>query len=322
MDGSPLKPVIAIVVPCYNEEEVLTETAKKMSGKIQELVSEQKISEKSFLVFVDDGSKDKTWIIIEKLHGENSGVFRGIKLSKNRGHQNALLCGLLFVKNMVDAAISIDADLQDDIEVIDQMLECFGSGTEIVCGIRLDRKNDGFFKRTSARFFYRVMDFLGAGLIHDHADFRLMGRSALEALAEYSETNIFLRGIIPLLGFRTGNVNYKRKERSAGTSKYNFKKMLNLAIGAITSFSTRPLRLIGILGVLLFTGSLIYAVYLGIKHLSGLNQSVLSAILCSIWGLGGLIILSIGIVGEYIGKIYSETKGRPRYHIEKLLFHM
>ena len=319
MDGSPLKPLLAIVVPCYNEEEVLAGTAKKLSGKLEQLVSEEKISEGSFLLFVDDGSKDKTWALIEKFHGENPELFRGIKLSKNRGQQNALLCGLVSVKNQVDAAISIDADLQDDIDGIDQMVEEFSKGSEIVYGVRSSRGKDGLFKKSSAQGFYKLMNWLGAEIVYNHADFRLMGKSALEALSEYNEVNLFLRGIVPALGFRTAVVYYERRERLAGTTKYPLPKMLKFSLDGVSSFSIKPLRLISLLGLLIFTISLVMIVYFFVRYFRGHTVTGWASIACSIWGIGGLILFSIGIVGEYIGKIYLETKQRPRYHVEKVL---
>jgi glycosyltransferase involved in cell wall biosynthesis len=318
MDKSE-KPVLAVVVPCYNEQEALPETAKSLSYKLQCLVSEQIISEKSILLFIDDGSNDNTWNLIEKLHTENSSVFNGIKLSGNRGHQNALLCGLLAVKDRVDAAVSIDADLQDDINVIGNMIEKYRAGCEIVYGVRSNRKTDSFFKRTTAQGFYRFIRSLGVDIVYNHADFRLMGKNALEALAEYSEVNLFLRGIVPLLGFKTGIEYYVRTERMAGTSKYPLKKMMYFAFEGITSFSIKPLRLITLLGISLFTASILMIVYFFVRYFSGYTIAGWASSACSMWGIGGLILFSIGIVGEYIGKIYLEIKRRPRFHVERIL---
>jgi glycosyltransferase involved in cell wall biosynthesis len=320
MDNKSGKPVLAIVVPCYNEQEVLPETAKRLSGILQHLTSEQIIDAQSTLLFVDDGSIDNTWGLIEKFHTENPFVFSGIKLSKNRGHQNALLCGLLAVKDRVDAAVSIDADLQDDIGVIGKMMEKYRAGYEIVYGVRSNRKKDSFFKRSSAQGFYSFMRFLGVDIVYNHADFRLMGRDALQALSEYDEVNLFLRGIIPLLGFKTGIEYYTRAERMAGTSKYPLGKMMQFAFEGITSFSIKPLRVITLLGVLLFAVSIAMIVYFFIRYFSGHTISGWASIVCSLWGIGGLILFSIGIVGEYIGKIYLEAKRRPRYHVEQILF--
>jgi len=284
-----------------------------------QLISEQIIDEKSTLLFVDDGSSDNTWGMIEKYHMENPSVFSGIKLSGNKGHQNALLCGLLTVKDYADAAISIDADLQDDINVIGKMVERYRSGYEIVYGVRSNRAVDSFLKRTTAHGFYRFMRFLGVDIVYNHADFRLMGKNALQALAEYSEVNLFLRGIVPLLGFKTGIEYYTRAERLAGISKYPFGKMLQFALEGITSFSIKPLRLITLLGVFLFVISIAMIAYFFVMYFSGHTISGWASIACSLWGIGGLIIFSIGIVGEYIGKIYMETKHRPRYHVEQFL---
>ncbi|WP_461256147.1 glycosyltransferase family 2 protein [Treponema sp. R80B11-R83G3] len=324
MNNKSDKPILAIIIPCYNEQEVLPETAKKLSDTLQQLTSEQIIDKKSTLFFVDDGSSDNTWSLIEKFHTENPFVFSGIKLSGNRGHQNALLCGLLAVKDhpvlSVDAAISIDADLQDDINVISKMIEKYRAGFEIVYGVRSNRETDSFFKRSTAQGFYRFMRFLGVDVVYNHADFRLMGKNALEALAEYGEVNLFLRGIIPMLGFKTGIEYYTRAERMAGTSKYPLKKMIKFAMEGITSFSVKPLRLITLLGVLIFTVSIAMIAYFFVRYFSGHTISGWASIACSLWGIGGLILFSIGIVGEYIGKIYLEAKHRPRYHVEKFLF--
>ncbi|MCL2792963.1 MAG: glycosyltransferase family 2 protein [Spirochaetaceae bacterium] len=313
------KPTIAIIVPCYNEEEVLPETAKRLSNKIQQLINGQIITEKSKIVFVDDGSSDKTWSLIEKFHIETPLIFSGIKLSGNRGHQNALLCGLLTTKNRFDATISIDADLQDDIDVIDRMIEKYRAGYEIVYGVRSNRKADSFFKRSTAQGFYRIMRFLGVNVVYNHADFRLMGKNAILALAEYGEVNLFLRGIIPLLGFKTCTEYYTRTERFAGTTKYPLRKMLKFAMEGITSFSIKPIRMITLLGVLLFMASIGMIAYFFVRYFTGHTISGWASIVCSLWGIGGLILFSIGIVGEYIGKIYLETKHRPRFHVEQFL---
>jgi glycosyltransferase involved in cell wall biosynthesis len=315
-----LVPFISLVIPCYNEEDVLPETAKRLSDKIRQLISKKVISEKSTIFFVDDGSGDNTWGLIKKFHTENPQLFSGIKLSKNRGHQNALLCGLLAAKDYVDAVISIDADLQDDIDIIDKMIEKHTQGYEIVYGVRKSRETDSFFKRSTAQSFYRLMRFLGVDIVYNHADFRLMGKYALESLAEYGEVNLFLRGIIPLLGFKTCIEYYKRSERFAGKSKYPFRKMVKFALEGITSFSIKPMRMITMLGILLFTASIAMIIYFIFRYFSGHTVSGWASIACSLWGIGGLILFSIGIVGEYIGKIYMETKHRPRYHIEQFLF--
>jgi len=310
---------LSLVVPCYNEEEVLPETAQKLSEKLSSLISKEIISEKSTIVFVDDGSNDGTWALVEQYHNQNPQMFGGIKLSGNRGHQNALLCGLLSVKDYADATISIDADLQDDIEVIDKMIERFIAGFEIVYGVRSERKTDSLFKRTTAQGFYRIMRFLGVDIVYNHADFRLMGKNALQALEEYGEINLFLRGIVPLLGYKSCIEYYKRGERLAGISKYPFRKMFQFAFEGITSFSVKPIRIITMLGVLMFVASIAMVVYFLTRHFTGNTVSGWASIVCSLWGIGGITVFSIGIIGEYIGKIYLETKHRPRYHIEHLL---
>ena len=315
-----ITPIIAIVVPCYNEEEALPETAKKLSEKLSTLISRGVTSEKSTIVFVDDGSKDGTWALIQKYHAENPLIFSGIKLSRNRGHQNALLCGLLESKDYADATISIDADLQNDIEVIDKMIERFVDGFEIVYGVRTDRKTDSFFKKTTAQGFYRVMRFLGMDIVYNHADFRLLGKRAVQALDEYGEVNLFLRGIIPLLGYRSCIEYYKCGERTAGVSKYTLKKMLQFALEGITSFSVKPIRFITMTGVLMFATSIAMILYFLASSFFGNTVEGWASIVCSLWGIGGITVFSIGIIGEYIGKIYLETKCRPRYHIEQLLF--
>jgi glycosyltransferase involved in cell wall biosynthesis len=307
---------ISLVIPCYNEEAVLPETAGRLQKKMKALIADNLISTKSKIVFVDDGSKDKTWDLIVKYHGENPQLFSRIKLSGNRGHQNALLCGLLLVKDFSDAAISIDADLQDDIEAIDDMIKKYRSGCEIVYGVRSERKTDSVFKRMSAQGFYSFMKTLGVDIVYNHADYRLMGRNALNALAEYREVNLFLRGIVPLLGYKTDTVYYSRSKRFAGESKYPLSKMLKFAFEGITSLSIKPIRIITILGILLFcisSGMIIYFIY---RYYEGHTITGWPSMICSLWAIGGLILLSIGIVGEYIGKIYLETKQRPRFHVE------
>jgi glycosyltransferase involved in cell wall biosynthesis len=312
-------PRLAIVVPCYNEQDVLPEAARQLQEKIQSLVCKNSISEESQIVFVDDGSVDTTWSLIEQYHAENPQHFTGIKLSKNRGHQNALLCGLLTIKDNFDIGVSIDADLQDDIDAIDEMIEKYRAGCEIVYGVRSKRKNDSFFKKTTAESFYRFMRFLGTDIVYNHADFRLMGQNALQTLAEYGEVNLFLRGIVPLLGFNTDNVYYERKARFAGESKYPLQKMLRFAFEGITSFSIKPIRFITNLGIVIFIASLVMIAYSFVQYFRGNTVSGWSSMICSLWSIGGLILLAIGIVGEYIGKIYLETIHRPRYTIEKIL---
>ena len=309
--------VLAIVIPCYNEKDVLPTTAHHLLGVVQQLAEGGAISKDSKIVFVDDGSKDGTWELIEGLCKENPQNFSGIKLSRNRGHQNALLCGLLSVKEFADVSISIDADLQDDISIIDDMLNLHNSGCEIVYGVRSKRTKDSFFKRITAHCFYRLIRMLGAHIIYNHADFRLMGKNALNALEEYREVNLFLRGIVPMLGYKTGIAYYERKERMAGESKYPFAKMLKFALEGITSLSIKPIRMVTIMGIVIFIMSLFMIVYSVIQYFMGETATGWSSIICSLWSIGGLILLSIGIVGEYTGKIYLETKQRPRFIVEK-----
>ena len=312
-------PILAIVVPCYNEKEVLPTTAQQLLGVVKRLAESDIISHESKIVFIDDGSKDNTWELIEGFCKENPKNFSGIKLSKNKGHQNALLCGLFSVREFADASISIDADLQDDISVIEEMLTLYGSGCEIVYGVRSKRDKDSLFKRVTAHLFYRFINFLGAYIIYNHADFRLMSKNALNALAEYKEVNLFLRGIVPMLGYRTGVVYYERKERMAGESKYPLGKMLRFAFEGITSLSTKPIRMVTVLGIIIFIMSLAMIVYFVVQHFMFDTVPGWASMICSLWSIGGLILLSIGIVGEYIGKIYLETKQRPRFIVEKKL---
>ena len=307
-----------IVVPCYNEEEMLPISSVEFRDKLKRMMDEGKISSDSKVVFVDDGSRDKTWDVIEKLHGEDD-IFRGIKLSRNRGHQNALLAGLMTVKDECDAVISIDADLQDDIEVFDEMVEKCKEGCDIVYGVRSSRETDTFFKRTTAQGFYKFMSAMGADTVYNHADYRLMSRRAIEGLSEFSEVNLFLRGIVPMIGYPTAVVTYSRAKRSAGESKYPLKKMLSFATEGITSLSIKPLRLITGLGLFIFAASLLVLVYSLIRHLMGETVTGWTSLAISLWALGGIQLLSIGILGEYIGKIYMETKARPRYIVEKYI---
>ena len=301
-----------LAIPCYNEEEVLRDSAEKLNNKYNEMMAEGKISPDSKIVFIDDGSKDKTWSIISELHKENP-VFQGIKLTRNRGHQNALLCGLMTLKDKADAVISIDADLQDDINVFDEMVEKYENGCDVVYGVRSKRATDTFFKRFTAEAFYKILNKMGAKVIFNHADFRLMSKRALEAFSMYKETNIFLRGMVPLVGYKSDVVKYERAERLAGESKYPLKKMLALAWEGITSLSIQPIRMITWLGAIIFAISLVIIVYSLVRFFIGATVSGWASTLCSIWALGGLQLLAIGVIGEYIGKIYLETKRRPRY---------
>lgn len=309
---------IYFVVPCYNEEEVLPETSKRLYEKMKSLVIAGKVSPDSRICFVDDGSKDKTWKMIEELH-EAEPVFVGVKLSRNRGHQNALLGGMMTVKDDCDALISLDADLQDDPDAIDRMVDEWIAGADVVYGVRSARKTDTFFKRFTAEGFYKVMEIMGAQVVFNHADYRLLSRRAVEALAEYKEVNLFLRGMIPTLGYKTAVVTYERNERFAGESKYPLKKMLALAWNGITSFSTKPLSLIVTLGILLMVIAAILLLVCAGRTIWGTAPSSVEVFSYSLWLLGGIQLLALGVVGEYIGKIYAEVKGRPRYIIETYL---
>ena len=307
-----------LAIPCYNEEEVLRDSAGKLLNKYNSLMEQGKITADSKIVFIDDGSKDRTWEIITELHEENP-VYQGIKLSRNRGHQNALLCGLMTLKDKADAVISIDADLQDDINAFDAMIEKFGEGCDVVYGVRSKRETDTFFKRFTAEAFYKILNKMGAKVIFNHADFRLMSRRALNAFSQYKETNIFLRGMVPLVGYKSDVVTYERFERLAGESKYPLKKMLALAWEGITSLSIQPIRMITWLGAIIFIISFIMIIYSLVSLIIGTAVSGWTSTLCSIWALGGLQLLAIGIIGEYIGKIYLETKRRPRFIVEEFL---
>ena len=313
-----MTPVLYMVIPCYNEEEVLPETSRRLNEKYDALIGSGAISPDSRVVFVNDGSKDRTWEIIQSLHRENPR-FSGVDLTRNRGHQNALLAGLMTVKDLCDAAISMDADLQDDINAIDEMVEKFKEGNDIVYGVRSSRETDTFFKRTTAQGFYKVMDHLGVKTVYNHADFRLMSRRALEGLSEYREVNLFLRGIVPLIGYKSDVVYYERAERFAGESKYPLKKMLSFAGEGITSFSTKPMKMITWLGVIIFLVSIVILIWSIVGFFLGTTEPGWASLMVSIWAIGGLLLLSVGIVGEYIGKIYLETKHRPRFRVREFL---
>ncbi len=316
-----MRNILYIVVPCYNEEAVLPETSKRLLEKYKGLTEEKLISEESRIVFVNDGSKDSTWEIISRLHDENI-IFSGINLSKNKGHQNAVMAGLMTVKDRCDIAITLDADLQDDINAIDEMVKKYHSGNDVVYGVRSSRKTDTFFKRFTAESFYKFMKIMGVDVVFNHADFRLMSNRVLDALSEYKEFNLFLRGIIPQIGFKSDCVYYERHERFAGESKYPLKKMLSFAVDGITSFSVKPLKIIANTGIIISALSIIAFFWVFIGHFVSNSATALGwpSIMCSIWFLGGLQIFFLGIIGEYIGKIYSEAKGRPRYVIQSELF--
>ncbi len=310
--------VLYIVIPCYNEQAVLQETVKKLSVKIEQMMSDRLISVKSRIVFVDDGSTDQTWNLIKELYANNKYV-TGIKSSRNRGHQNTLLEGLMTVKDDCDITISMDADLQDDIEVLDEFVKKYCAGCEIVYGVRSDRKTDTWFKRSSAQAFYRLMGLLGVNIVYNHADYRLMSRRSLEKLSEFGEVNLFLRGMVPLIGLKTDAVYYERNRRFAGESKYSLKKMVAFALDGITSFSIRPIRIITWIGVLLFGISAFLLVYFFVGYCMGKTIRGWTSLVISIWGISGIHLLALGVIGEYVGKMYMETKARPRYIVEEYL---
>ncbi len=311
--------VLYLVVPCYNEEEVLPVTAEKLSQVMAGLEKKGWIcGRKSRVLFVNDGSKDRTWELIRALHQENP-LFSGLCLARNRGHQNALLAGLMEARTRADVVISMDADLQDDVAAVEAMMEKYRQGCDIVYGVRSSRKKDTWFKRNTALAFYRFMKLLGVDIVYNHADYRLMSRRALEGLAQFKEVNLFLRGLVPLIGYRSDTVEYERKERFAGESKYPLKKMLSFAFDGITSFSVKPIRFICALGVFIFSVSLIMLIYFLVIYWMGKTVVGWSTIVISIWAIGGLQLLAIGVIGEYIGKVYLEVKARPRYLIAQWL---
>lgn len=309
---------LGIVVPCYNEEAVIKISSKALQDVLDNLVKKNKISEDSFVLFVNDGSKDGTWELIVEEHNKNERI-KGVNLAKNVGHQYALTAGLLTAKDMCDVTISIDADLQDDVSAIEEMVDKYHEGCDIVYGVRNSRKKDSFFKRTTAQFFYKLMKGMGVKTIYNHADFRLMSKRSLIAFSEYQETNLYLRGMVPLLGYRTDCVYYERKERVAGESKYPLSKMIALAVEGISSFSTRPIDLILYLGIGIVGISILAAVYAFVSYFSGHVETGWTSLILSIWFLGGVQLLSVGLIGKYIGKIYTEVKHRPRYNIESIL---
>lgn len=310
--------ILYVVIPCYNEEEVLNETTKRLTEKMNSLIKKKVISKDSKVMYVNDGSKDSTWELIKKIHKQND-LFTGISLSRNRGHQNALVAGLLTARKYADVVISMDADLQDDINAMDKMLEKYDEGCDIVYGVRSARKTDTWFKRTTAESFYKFMDKMGVEIVYNHADYRLTSKRVLDEFSNFHEVNLFLRGIFPLIGFKTDKVYYERAERFAGESKYPLKKMLNFAWDGITSFSVKPLRLICTLGLIVIFISIIIMIYSLIRYCSGNTVSGWTFITISIWFIGGLQMISIGVIGEYIGKVYKEVKQRPRFIIENNL---
>lgn len=311
-----MKTKLGIVVPCYNEQEVLELTHTRLKEFLDNMVRKEKITKDSIILLVDDGSSDSTWSIISRLCSEDTYV-RGLKLAKNSGHQNALLAGLMSIKEYVDVAVSIDADLQDDVEVMEQMIDKFASGSDIVYGVRNNRDTDSFFKRTTAVAFYKLMRWLGVNSVFNHADYRLMSKRALYQLENYKERNLFLRGIVTLIGYKTEVVYYKRSKRAAGESKYPLKKMISFAIDGITSFSIKPLVYISIIGFLCVLASIAAIIYIIHGAMSGTLEPGWPSLIVSVWFLGGVQLLSLGVVGIYVGKTYIEVKERPRYNIEE-----
>lgn len=310
--------ILYAVIPCYNEQEVLHETAKRLREKFKNLIDSGEISAKSRIVFVNDGSKDATWQIIRDLHASDK-IFSGINLSRNRGHQNALLAGLMTVKNLADMVISMDADLQDDINAVDEMVLQYKRGFDIVYGVRNKRETDTFFKRFTAEGFYKLIKFLGADIVENHADYRLMSRKALDGLEKFGEVNLFLRGLVPMIGFPSTNVYYERAERFAGESKYPLKKMLFFAFQGITSLTVEPIRMILTLGLAMSSISFFVILWTLYEYFFGDTVRGWTSMLASLWFIGGLILLSVGIVGEYVGKIYLETKKRPRFIVSDFI---
>ena len=311
-------PILYLVIPCYNEEEMLPITTTELTKKMNNLIKKKLINKDSKVLYVNDGSKDNTWNIIKEINKKNK-LFQGLKLSRNRGHQNALLSGLMYSKDYCDISISMDADLQDDINAIDEMIKEYKNGSEIVFGVRSSRKKDTFFKRFTAQTYYKLLAGLGVNIVYNHADYRLMSKKALDALEEYNEVNLFLRGIIPELGYKTSIVYYERNKRVAGVSKYPLKKMIKLAVDGITSFSIKPLKMITNLGFIMGIISLAILIYSLVRKLTGNTVTGWTFTVVSIWFVSAVQMVSLGIVGEYIGKIYSETKRRPRYIIEEVL---
>ncbi len=311
--------ILYMVVPCYNEQEVLRETAEQLKTKYTDLISSGLISNESRIVFVNDGSSDGTWDIIKELHDTSPQFFSGIDLAHNSGHQNAVLAGLMTVKDICDMCITMDADLQDDINTIDEMVKKYYEGNQVVYGVRSARDADSFFKKSTAKGFYRFMRVMGADVVYNHADFRLMSKRVMQELSGFREVNLFLRGMVPLIGFKNCKVYYERHERAAGESKYSLKRMLSFAVNGITSFSTKPLKLITALGLIMSAASVVAFIWVFITKIAGLTVHGWSSTMCSIWLIGGLQLFCLGIIGEYIGKIYAEVKQRPRYIVAEFL---
>ena len=308
-----------MIIPCYNEEEVLPMTAKVLRGKYGSMIESGLISPESRIVFVDDGSKDSTWAIIKELHRSDPNFFSGITLAHNSGHQNAVLAGLMTVRDLCDAAITMDADLQDDVDAVEEMMHRFYEGNQVVYGVRSARKTDTFFKKFTAESFYKFMRLMGADVVYNHADFRLMSKRVLDELSNFKEVNLFLRGMVPLIGFKSCSVYYERHERCAGESKYPLKKMIAFAINGITSFTTKPLKFITGLGFLMSIMSVAAFIWAFVAKFAGFSELGWSSMMCSIWLIGGLQLLCLGIIGEYVGKIYAEVKQRPRFIVEEFL---
>ena len=313
-----MRPILFIVVPCYNEEAVLPITAPAFESKIKELIQKGKVSEKSRVLFVNDGSKDRTWEIIQSM-AKDSVYYTGISQSRNRGHQNAVLAGLMESKSRCDITISIDCDGQDDIDAMNDMVDAYLNGCEIVYGVRSKRDTDTFFKRFTAEAFYKLINKMGGELVYNHADYRLMSKRALKGLLEFDEVNIFLRGMVPMVGYQSDIVTYERAERFAGESKYPFKKMLSFAFEGITSLSVKPIKMIFNVGILICIISVLAIIYCLVRHFTNNTVSGWTSLVMSIWFLGGLQLIAIGMVGQYIGKIYLETKARPKFIIEQVL---
>lgn len=313
-----MKEILYVVIPCYKEEAVLPETARRLEEKMKKLIETNQISPESKVLFVNDGSNDRTWEIIENLHEKNE-LFAGVNLSRNCGHQNALLAGMTVAVNYADMLVSMDADLQDDINAMDEMIDNFQQGYEVVYGVRSERKKDTWFKRCTAQGFYKFMAFLGAEIVYNHADYRLMSKRAVEALLEFEEVHLFLRGIVPLIGYRWTTVAYERGERFAGESKYPLKKMISFAFDGITSFSIKPIRFVLNIGLLISAFSFVMLFWTLIEKIVGTTVPGWTSLMVSVWMLGGIQLICLGVIGEYVGKIYGETKKRPKFFIERTI---
>lgn len=311
-------PCLWIVIPCFNEEEVLPECISLLTAKLKGMINGGICAKESRILFVDDGSRDKTWELLESAHN-GSDMICAMKLSRNRGHQNALMAGLMTAKDFCDCAVSMDCDLQDDIDALDKFIAEYKNGCDVVYGVRNNRENDSTFKRSTAHFFYKLMNFMGAETVYNHADYRLMSRRALEALADYKEVNLFLRGIVPLIGFKSTSVEYSRGKRFAGKSKYPLRKMLSFAFEGITSFSIKPIKFISALGLIISFLSIAGLLYALISKFTGNATPGWTAIVASIWLIGGIQLFCLGIIGQYVGKIYTEVKGRPKYNVDIFL---